>query len=373
MSRLARLGEPGAVAASSARPAPPAAQPLSRPLDGAVCAPCWAAWPPSPRRVCTGVRRPAAVVARLVPSMRAAARGAAADAPVLARQAAIGPHEGALRSVVHALKYDRAPLDGGAAGGADARRRCRRRCVMRTRGGAGAAASRAARGPAASIRRRCSPGTWARRRIRSWHGPAATPPQVSLPAAQRHRNVRDAFAARPPRRRPHRAAPRRSPVADLVVVLVDDVCTTGATLEACGRALRAAGVGEVRALTASRVVTGPRWMTSVAPPRPRAAARRSAANPAPRPGADSSPAPGTAAAGRARTCRAPPACAAATPQAGCRGRACSVGLRQVALHIAQPRRVEPLRLAVGDARSEVAIADDDGAGRDPLQHRGRNS
>jgi predicted amidophosphoribosyltransferase len=39
------------------------------------------------------------------------------------------------------------------------------------------------------------------------------------------------------------------------VVLVDDVSTTGATLEACARVLKDAGAREVRALTAARVVT----------------------------------------------------------------------------------------------------------------------
>lgn len=72
-----------------------------------------------------------------------------------------------------------------------------------------------------------------------------TPAQTGLSARARRENVAGAFVVR-----------RRARVADHVVVLVDDVLTTGATLRACARALAEAGAADVRALTVARVDAG---------------------------------------------------------------------------------------------------------------------
>lgn len=72
-----------------------------------------------------------------------------------------------------------------------------------------------------------------------------TQSQIELPKEQRQQNVKNAFALGVPS--------SRVPVHD-IVVLIDDVSTTGSTLEACARVLKEAGVKEVRALTAARVV-----------------------------------------------------------------------------------------------------------------------
>jgi ComF family protein len=96
-------------------------------------------------------------------------------------------------------------------------------------------------------------------------------PQAGLPEPQRHANVRNAFrlAGWPLSRRP--APAWRTKLQGAVVLLVDDVMTTGATLDACSGVLLEAGVRSVSALTLARAVTG---RDAVHRPRRRPAAER---------------------------------------------------------------------------------------------------
>lgn len=70
-----------------------------------------------------------------------------------------------------------------------------------------------------------------------------TRPQVELTGVERIRNVAGAFALRRP-----------EAVTDRSVVLVDDVFTTGATMNECASVLKQAGAAQVTAFTLARAV-----------------------------------------------------------------------------------------------------------------------
>ena len=78
----------------------------------------------------------------------------------------------------------------------------------------------------------------------------ATAPQTGLTAAERRRNVRGAFRMSPL----ITTRARRAFIEDAVVVLVDDVMTTGATMGACAEALTASGAREVRMVAVARAI-----------------------------------------------------------------------------------------------------------------------
>ncbi len=71
--------------------------------------------------------------------------------------------------------------------------------------------------------------------------------QVGLSEAQRRQNVARAFAV---------SEGRYASIEGRNIVLIDDVITTGATINACARALKAAGAARVDALALGLVVVG---------------------------------------------------------------------------------------------------------------------
>src|ERR1700758_1933749 len=77
----------------------------------------------------------------------------------------------------------------------------------------------------------------------------ATPQQVGLDKSERAHNVQGAFRV---------PAHGKAEVAGRKLVLVDDVLTSGATVDACSRALLRAGAASVDVLVFARVVAGRR-------------------------------------------------------------------------------------------------------------------
>ena len=179
--------------------------------------------------------------------------------PLAAAARAVGPYEGRLRDIIHAFKYDRR------------RTLARPLAALMREAGRDVLAGADAAVPV--------PLHWFRRRRRGFNQAALlasglglpvchalrrsrrTRAQAGLHAGDRRANVERAFGLawryRWPRLRPFAGrAPRR--LEGLVVILVDDVSTTGATRDACTRVLLNAGVREVRVLTLARVAARPR-------------------------------------------------------------------------------------------------------------------
>lgn len=79
--------------------------------------------------------------------------------------------------------------------------------------------------------------------VRALEKTKETKPQASLPREARHENVRGAFGLA-----------KFPPCASILIV--DDVCTTGATLSECARVLLESGIERVYALTVARATVG---------------------------------------------------------------------------------------------------------------------
>jgi len=210
---------------------------LEHPTRGAVCGRCWASILPLTPPLCDVCGDPLPVLN----SPRICRRCSGVAHPV-GRSRAIGAYDEPLRAIVHALKYD-------------ARRSLARPlgAMMRARGADvldGALCVVPV--PLHPSRRRERGFNQARDLALHLGLPVVealarvrrTPPQTELSAAERRKNLDGAFAATRHVRR----------LIGSVVVLVDDVSTTGATIDACAQTLLDAGVKEVRALTAARVV-----------------------------------------------------------------------------------------------------------------------
>jgi ComF family protein len=214
--------------------------PLDAPTRGPVCGGCWRGIVPFTPPLCLRCGEPLPSWRRI--SLEAGVCARCRRAPsAIDRSAALGDYDGCLRSIVHALKYGQRRTVAAVLGTL-----LRAGCGS-TLDGAHAVVPvplhprrRRQRGfnQAADIASHLGlPVVDALRRVR------ATPTQTGLRSGARRANVRGAFRLR-----------RRTSVRGLRLVLVDDVSTTGATLEACAAVLKEAGAAQVRAITAARVV-----------------------------------------------------------------------------------------------------------------------
>lgn len=232
------------------------AQPLHQVRGGPVCGACWLAIHPFTPPICDACGDPLATAQAGSDGGLSRCRLCRQRPGAVAHARAIGHYDGTLRNIIHAFKYDTRRSIGIRLG-----------ALMAAHGrdvldGADIAVP--------------VPLHWWRRHRRGFNQAAVlahqldlpvcdlltrtrhTPAQVRLPASDRRRNVHAAFALALRYRWRWLGWLRRDrtrTLSGLTVVLVDDVSTTGATLDACAVVLMAAGVREVRAITAARVAS----------------------------------------------------------------------------------------------------------------------
>lgn len=214
---------------------------LEAPTRSVVCAPCWRGIPPlvPPLCECCGDTLKSWRTASTAERWCARCREAR---PAVVKTRAVGAYDGSLRAIVHALKYD-----GRRSLGRELSLLMYERC-----GDLLAGADVVVPVPLHPLRRFTRGFNQAQDLCTALRVPVAqalvrtrnTSTQADLPAATRQANVRNAFQLA-----------RRAHVDGACIVLVDDVSTTGATLESCARVLLESGAREVRALIAARAVS----------------------------------------------------------------------------------------------------------------------
>jgi ComF family protein len=217
---------------------------------GGLCPECWRAMRFIERPYCERLGTPFEADFQATEGGRALSAAAVADPPVFARARAVAHfEEGPARLLVHRLKYgDRGELADPmgrwmARAGAELLEEAdlllpvplhRLRLAQRRFNQSAALARSIAKVSAVPAR------------VDILTRPKPTPPQVGLTRRLRAQNMQGAFAV---------PEEKRIEVAGRRLVLVDDVMTSGATLNAASRILLRAGASQVDALVFARVVT----------------------------------------------------------------------------------------------------------------------
>jgi ComF family protein len=212
---------------------------LDEPLAGCVCQSCWTAVRPITPPLCDRCGDP-------LPRPDRHCEQCAGSSSVISRARAIGEYEGTLREIIHAFKYSGRHSLARPLG---ERMRHRGRDLLD--------------GVDLIVpvplhwRREYQRGFNQARELARHLGPPvvealqrrrATQAQVELAADRRRANVAGAFVNRT-------GWFSSSDISGKRLLLVDDVRTTGATLDACAQVLKQCGASDVRALTAARVAT----------------------------------------------------------------------------------------------------------------------